>query len=41
MESDYLSHRNSYELDDEDVGSVLHGYSKYSGAYNTIVHTYA
>lgn len=28
MQSDFLSHRNVYEIDDEDVSSALLGYSK-------------
>ena len=33
MQVDFLSQRNVYDIDDEDVGSALLGYSKY-GTFN-------
>ena len=33
MESDFLARRNIIAIDDEDVGSALHGYSKLRNFY--------
>ena len=38
MQADYLSGKNKYSIDDEDVGSAFHGYGNLWTKY---IHTYA